>query len=390
MKTTLTSIFSVLALPLLAQVTIDQSSFPRPAGHTEAGLKGEISGVVVPTEGTGQTWDYSALTSIGTFQSDWIDATGDADFPTALNYENQDYTFAGYARTGREYEALDADGWYIEGRFLDDTAHSITSVTGGPNDELAFPEEVQDFIGRVNYLDFPVAFGNTWTQTHTEVTTFQLTVAGFGLNNTPGTQKRIHSQTRTVVGEGTLIIPDENGNPSGELDALVIKVENITDQDSVFLGGQPAPTALLTAFGQTQGEVTEYGDFYVFYTPNFPSTVLNINLNTSGNISSVYYKPAAAALATSIADKPSFNAWKTYPNPIAAGQVMNIDLSSNTNATTVELIDLTGRQVFFASVSASAGTARIALPTDLVTGIYTMVVRGADAEALTTNKLMVK
>lgn len=391
MKATFTYVFTLLALPLMAQITIDQNNFPRTAGYVESGFQAEITGVSLPTEGNGQSWDYSALSTIGSFGSNWIDASGDPDFPTALNYEHQDYTFAGYDRTGREYESVDTDGWYIEGRFLNDTSHSITAVTGGPNDVLSFPEQVQDFEGRVNFLDFPVSYGHSWTQQHEEITLFNLTVAAFGLNNTPGTQKRIHTQTRTVVGEGTLVIPDENGNPSGPLDVLLIKVENRSDLDSVFLGGQPAPAPLLTAFGVDQGELTEYGDFYVFYTPNFATPVLNINLNSSGGVSSVYYKPDAAELATSIGDELSFNAMRMYPNPIEAGDVMNIELLDKVkNAITAELVDLTGRMVYSTSIATNAGMAHLALPADISTGFYTVVVRGTNAEVLSISKLMVR
>lgn len=391
MKATFTYLFSLLALPLMAQVTINQSNFPRTAGYIESGFQAEITGVSLPTEGNGQTWDYSALSSIGPFGSTWIDASGDPDFPTALNYENQEYTFAGYDRTGREYESVDADGWYIEGRFLNDTSHSITAVTGGPNDVLSFPEQVQDFEGRVNYLDFPVSYGASWTQQHVEITSFNLTVAAFALNNTPGTQKRIHTQTRTVVGEGTLVIPDENGNPSGPLDVLLIKVENRSDLDSVFLGGQPAPAPLLTAFGVDQGELIEYNDFYVFYTPNFATPVLNINLTANGDISSVYYKPSAAELATSISDELPVNMFAMYPNPVRSGDVINIEmLEKATSAASVELMDLTGRVVYSSSVSANNDIARLALPTDMTSGLYSVLVRGANTEVISLNKLMVR
>ncbi len=390
MKTLFTCLLTICTLPLLAQVTLDQNSFPRPAGFLDVFAEGAITGVSLPTEGTGQSWNYGNIQLQTNFQTQWIDASGDLDFPNALNYRDIQLSFAGFIIEGHLYENVDADGWYDEGWILQDTTYSITPMTGGPNDVLHFPGQAQDFQGRVNYVDFPVAFGNTWTQSHVEITDFNLTVAAFGLNNTPGQQQRIFTQTRTVVGEGTLVIPDENGNPSEELDALLIKAENTTDVDSFFLGGQPAPEALVAAFGQTQGQVTDRDDFYVFYVPGYPTVVLNLNLDANGNLSGVYYRPSAAALATSIGDEAKFNSLKSYPNPIAAGEVMNIDMMANANGATVELIDVTGRQVFSMPILAGAATARFTLPSHLVTGIYTIVVRGSDAELLTTNKLIVK
>lgn len=390
MKTTLTSILCLFALPLLAQVTIDQSSFPRPAGYMESGLQASTSGVAIPSEGTGQTWDYSGLTSMGAFSNDWIDATGDTDFPTALSFRNVNLTFQAFGMRGREYEAVDADGWYEQGKIILDTTHSITAISGGANDVLNFPDQVDLYEGRLNFVDFPVNYNSTWAQGYVEHTQFNLTVAGFGLNNVPGVSERTVSQTRTAVGEGTLVIPDANGNPSTELDAILIKVENRMQVDSFFLGGQMAPAPLLSAFGLTQGAVAELDDFYVFYTPNFPSTVLNINLNSSGGISTVYYKPQAAELATSIGNELSFNAMRTYPNPIKAGDVMNIELLGKPNVSSMELIDLAGRKVFATAISTNLGIARVTLPSELVSGMYTMVLRGKDAEALSMNKLLVK
>ncbi|MCB9187497.1 MAG: T9SS type A sorting domain-containing protein [Flavobacteriales bacterium] len=390
MRTTLTSIFSLLVLPLLAQVTIDQSSFPRPAGYADIGFQASISGVAEPTSGTGQSWDYSALSPTGSFQTDWIDASGDPDYPTALNYREQLLSFQVFDYESRVYEAVDANGWYSQGRVLMDTTYSITAFTGGANDALNFPDQVQEFDGRLNTLKFPMSYQSTWTESYTESTHFNLTVAANNLTNAPGLQKRTYTQTRTVVGEGTLMIPDENGNPSGSLDALLLKVDGRTVLDSFFLGGQLAPAPLLTAFGLTQGSVRNDPDFYVFYVPDFPTTALNINLDAQGAISSVYYRPSAAALANSVGDELSFNALKSYPNPVVSGQVLNIDLSDHNDAATIELMDLAGRQVFATSVSNSSQIARVTIPDNVVAGMYTMVVRNAETQPLSVNKLLVR
>lgn len=389
MKATFTYLFTLLALPLIAQVTIDQNNFPRPSGFTDSFEEASTNGVALPTEGTAQTWDYSSLSSIGNLEREWFSAAGDPYYPNALHFRYQDYTFAGYERTGRTYEAMDADGWYEEGRFLNDTSHSITSVTGGPNDVLSFPEEVQDFEGRINYLNFPVAYGSSWTQQHVEITSFNLTVAAFGLNNTPGTQKRYHTQTRTVVGEGTLIIPDENGNPSAGLDALLIKVEDVSDLDSVFLGGQPAPAALLSAFGTTQGAVTEMNDFYVFYVPDFGSPAMNLNLDANGAISSIYYRPSAANVATGITHMAVAD-MKVYPNPLAAGDVLNVELPVDKDVATMEIVDVTGRQVYQQPMRNTSARTGVALPSSISEGIYTVVLRDAAANMVSTTRLVVR
>ncbi|TVQ78003.1 MAG: T9SS C-terminal target domain-containing protein, partial [Flavobacteriales bacterium] len=58
--------------------------------------------------------------------------------------------------------------------------------------------------------------------------------------------------------------------------------------DSIFLNNQPAPAALLGAFGITQG-ATSSADRYYFITqdplmPKLRSNVLSLNLNASGTV----------------------------------------------------------------------------------------------------------
>lgn len=391
MKTTFTFILSIFTLPLLAQITIDQNNFPLTADYVDNGVRASGSGVALPSEGASQSWDYSTLTTVSTFQTVWTDASGDPNYPNALHSSDREYTFAGLLRTGSTYHAIDADGWYEEGRFLDDTVHSITLVTGGANDILAFPEQVQDFQGRINFLDFPVAYGNTWTQSHIEDTDFMLTVAAFSFNNTPGMQRRRYTETRTVVGEGTLVIPDENGNPSGALNALLLKVEDAFDLDSTFLGGQVAPEALVTAFGSSQGEITESNDRYLFYVPGFPQPVMSFELDASGTaVDRVFYRPSAASLSTGISDVREAGALSVYPNPAAAGDVLRVPLTADSEATTIELVDALGRLVFTRPLVNNQGTASVELPLGMDAGLYTAVVRNGDSKALNIARVVVQ
>lgn len=391
MKKVFTIILTLFTLPLLAQVTIDQSNFTRTAGYVDSYVQASITGVSMPTEGTGQTWMYPGLQAETSGDLVWTAAAGDPDFPNALNVRPVDLIFASYDLTGRTYEGLDAAGWYDAGFYLNDTTYSITPITGGPNDILHFPAQAMEFEGRVNFLDFPVSFGKTWTQSRVEYTHFNLTVAAFSLNNTPGMQKRIFTQTRTVVGEGTLVIPDENGNPSGALDALLIKITNTTDTDSLFLGGQPAPEPLISAFGQVQGQVTERDDFYVFYVPGFSSVAVNVNLDASGNISSVFYRPAAAAQATSVADMDALASVNAYPNPVAAGQTLTLMLGENTKLVSyLELVDVVGRTMATQAVPANSQTVRFHTPSNLVPGIYNVVLRNSNNVPQKTTRVVVQ
>jgi len=389
MKATFTTTLMLCTLPLLAQITIEQNTFPRPAGLTDLFYGGTTLGFNPPTEGTGQVWDYSDSEVTNVYSDTYIDATDDTDFPTALNKSFLFLNFQGMLSRSYIYESVDSDGWYDQGFVIMDTTHSIAAISGGANDVIHFPGQVQPYEGRLDYLPFPASYGVLWNPGHTEYIDFNLTVEAYGLNNVPAQRKRYVSQARSVVGEGSLRIPDMNGNPSGHLDALLIKVEASTMVDSFFVGGQPAPDALLAAFGLTQGDFTQFNDRYIFYVPGFVSNVANVNLNTFGSVSGFIYRPLAAELATSISEaNAALRA--TYPNPIAAGDVLNMEFSNEARPASVELVDLAGRQVFARPVSDALGTARIGIPADLSPGMYSVILRDDRTYPIGNTKLIVR
>lgn len=388
MRTLSTTILSLLVLPIMAQVTIDQSNFPRQANLTDNYIWTETSGLAIPTEGTGQTWDYSGLVTASSGTSVWIDASGDQDYPTALHYMDADLAFQAFGIRAREYDAVDEEGWYSQGRLLFDTTHSITLISGGPDDVLHFPGQVQAYEGRADFITFPASYNTIWESSYAEYTQFNLTVAGFGLSNAQGLQKRIISQKRTVVGEGTLIQPDAQGNPSGPIDALLVKVEERTVVDSFFLGGQLAPPALLAAFGLTQGEVIEQNDRYLFFVPGYGNVSVVVNLNASGGIASCAYRPDVAGLATSLADASASEVIRAFPNPVEAGATLHLGLAEGMTA--AELIDMTGRAVHSALVTGNGTVGRVDIPSTITPGIYTLITRHAATGVASTQKVSIR
>jgi hypothetical protein len=389
MRTLSTTILSLLVLPLMAQVTIDQSNFPRQADFTDSYNWVQTAGLAIPTEGTGQNWDYSGLVTTSSSAEIWFDASGDQDFPTALHYSNADLAFQSFGIRGREYDAVDEDGWYVQGRLIYDTTHSITPISGGADDVLNFPDQTQVYEGRADIIAFPSSYSTSWESSYVEYTQFNLTVAGFGLNNVPGLQKRIISQKRTVVGEGTLIQPDAQGNPSGPIDALLIKVEDRVLVDSFFLGGQLAPPTLLSAFGLTQGEVTELNDRYLFFVPGYGNVTVVVNLDAIGGIGSLAYRPDVAGLATSIADASASDAIRAFPNPVEAGATLHFGLHGDGN-TLAELTDVTGRTLLSTSVAGNGTGGRLDIPSSITPGIYTLVTRHLSTGNVRTQKVSIR
>ncbi|MEZ4886551.1 MAG: T9SS type A sorting domain-containing protein [Chitinophagales bacterium] len=268
-------IFLLLAagiFQLQAQITITQDNFPRQASFTDAVYISRNAGVVTPSEGQNQIWDYSAI-PLGELAEDvYYDASNDPDFPEALNYYRRSTSFQEFRIPYDGYENIDAMGFYQVGSRSIDISFPITAISGGPNDVLRFPPTVRGAEGRNDYVKFPLAYQTQWSATLVAYTDFELTVAAFGLNQTPGSNKRIVTINREVVGEGKVIIPMEDGSPSQPIEVLMIK-STFTAIDSFFLAGAPAPAVLLNAFGIVQGQVTNSDAAYSFYTSGSSSFV---------------------------------------------------------------------------------------------------------------------
>ncbi|MCF8373657.1 MAG: T9SS type A sorting domain-containing protein [Bacteroidales bacterium] len=389
MKKIFTFCMVLIATVSVAQVTIDESSFLRPASFTDIVLKGDITGVTFPSEGPGQIWDYSMLARIDSIVSEYYDATLDPNIQNALNYHERNLSFQGFPIPSNSYEGIDSLGWYELGRTTVGVKYSVSSITGMANDSLGFPAENQVFEGRNDQLIFPVSYQSSWQPQYNEYTEFELTVTNFGLNNAPGYLKRINNDSREVVGYGKLIIPKYDGSPSDSLDVLQIKVVR-TAVDSFYLNGAEAPAMLLTAFGLSQG--TSFSDsFYVFYKPNFVAPVLNINLSSSGQVSTVFYRPDGAESTISVPEIRS-TASKCFPNPAAAGQTVQIQSTEElSKASRISIYDMQGRIIFNLPVeNISDNNYQIKIPENIAPGLYMLNLETPKGNKISSSKINIQ
>lgn len=390
MKTVFTSILTLCSLPLLAQVTIDQSNYPATASYTDVFLSGAVAGVSAPSVGANQTWDYTGLVESSTISEVNYDAAGQTNFPDALRYFEDDLSFQGFNIPSNTYSAVDANGYYEYGRSISGATHSITAISGGANDVLEFPanDHVFQFENdRVDYVAFPATYQSSWTGTRVEPVDFNLTVAAFGLNNTPGQQVKYWTETREVVGYGSLTIPLPNGDPSAPMEVLLLE-SSVSVIDSFFVAGSQAPAPLLSAFGLTQGS-TATGSSFLFYMPDFHSPVVRFGMDGS-TVSSIGYRPVAASAVTGIA-AAALKDVSIYPNPVNTATELNINFGEGGDLVSqVELVDVTGRIVGTQAIANALNSTRFVIPSNLVSGIYSVVLRGNDGAILYTSRVMVQ
>lgn len=355
-----------------AQITINQGNFPRQKSFIDTVVDASFSSLTVPTHGSGQVWDFSGVSVAATNNYTYMDASSSTNFTGAWTYANRDLDFQTLLIGSDEYESLDANGWYMLGRTIQEVTYSISTVSGGPNDSLKFVGGNYLYPGSYDQVRFPLAYQDQWVCNYRQDVDFELTVAAYALNQEPGKNSRYFTQDRKVVGEGTLVIKDKNGNPSNPFNALLIRVvRNVID--STFLSGAPAPAALMTAFGLTQG-ATEADSFYVFYAPGFGAPVMSMGIGAGNQIVYLAYRPGAAILGgpTQIENQMEFDSdFLLMPNPVNRGSVVGWKTRNPELNGSIHLYNSAGQLVIQKEFKTDySGSGNIQLPEAISPGIY--------------------
>ena len=244
----------------------------------------------VPASGEGQTWDFSTLAETGST------TTGGANFLTPANaaFASATYMYAGtnawtvsgqssptYA-TSNFVELSDAGIFDLS--FSQNAAASIVIASLGAT--ITYPAQNLNYTGTTKYPNviFPAKVGNAAAVTSGIVKTsnYTVTAAAFGLNNTPGQTKITTTVTQEVVGSGTAKFKN-----IAAVRVLLVK-NSWSDKINFFLGGAPAPPALLTNLGVTDGAITT-GVTYRFVGEGL-GTVGILEVNASGVITSAIFR----------------------------------------------------------------------------------------------------
>lgn len=372
-----------------AQATIDYNNFVRQASFLDTVISANANGSLPPVHGATQVWDYSALTPRSEIVSQHNSQVGNPDFPNAFSSFRRTLQFNNFLIPIDAYWGLDANGFYDYGMDILGARYSISTVTGGAGDSLNFPAGKAVYSDRFDFVKFPCNYEDNWSTISRQTINFELTVANFGLNKTPGYQDRTLTQSREVVGQGQLIIPTRDGSPSAPTDVLLIKEVRIFS-DSFFLGGAPAPAVLLTAFGISQGQ--EYVDSaYYFYRPGFGSPVLRVGLPGPLDPLVFSYRPQGAQITTSVEGKFALEAVSLSPNPASQGQKLRFRTAMQLEQGAMQLFDMQGRIAGKTSVQATGeGSYEVSLPPSIPSGSYFYTMLNRHGERKGHGKLIVQ
>ena len=371
------------SLTVTAQITIRRADFAVTSSPTTLDSSRykalTRTGAVVPTFGNNQTWDYTGLkdSSTNVYTDYYIPTAAFGTTPTAFGTatiaHNYNSVFQVFQYPSRSYERIDSEGYVELGSITNGAKFSISATSGGTADTLYFPAGIYAYTPPHPFVKFPITANSSWNVTSRVPVDFQLSVAAFGLNKTPGQKVTTIISRDTVVGWGTLKLKNPAGGAASSF-AVLLERKDETYIDSFFVGGAPAPAQLLGAFGLVQGSRTVYSTQYSFRGIGFSEPAMQMYVNSSGAIT--YISRAvnvALGLTTDSREVTDVAiATKVYPNP-AHTEGVNFEFNKTTDAQwNVMVYNATGQIISINPIKGQIGTTtqHVALDRNLPVGTY--------------------
>jgi hypothetical protein len=211
--------------------------------------------ISTPVAGDNQTWDFTNHAELNT------NPIGGALFLTPTNAifntatyavnNNSSYSLGGAVTTNNVsvtnyWELLDL------GLFQNGLSQNAVAIGTVPSFGLTvnFPIQNKRLSSSLMFIFFPAKLGDVITNSNIiDNTNYTVTAAAFGLNNTPGQTRETYSNSIEIIARG-------NANLKGFGTKRCLIAKDITSiRNNYFLGGSPAPAALLTNLGLVDGEV---------------------------------------------------------------------------------------------------------------------------------------
>ncbi|MGI4875586.1 MAG: T9SS type A sorting domain-containing protein [Janthinobacterium lividum] len=378
MKHLLTLGLALGSAAALAQtpITITPAQFTATAGSVDRYQPTSVTGVANPATGTNKTWDYRTLTPQGLQSVDTYNNAG-ATPPFASSVRYFDFYDGSLGILAAGYEGFDTDGFGQLGKVVA-TAQTfpLGSVTGTASDNIVVP--AQTIAMRTLRVPLPMTSTSRTVRTSRFALKSTFTIMAFGLSQVPFRQVTRITSVDSVAGWGTLRIPVAGSQAGSVAMPVLLGRRRVIQQDSFYLNGQPAPAALLTGLGLTQGGFT-YDFRYRFFRQNSGQPVLTFlyadsRFTTPTDIA--YSTESTILLGTQAAREVAAGGLLAWPNPAAAGQPLQFSLGTSTSGQPlrISLRDATGRVV--AQVTATNGQPTTLPP--LPTGLYLAETEAAD------------
>ena len=354
-------------------ITLTQSNFPALATTVELYNTAGTTGVVPPTSGANQTWNYGGLAATAQTTTTYGAPSATPAFAGTTRTRSYSVPLGPFQVQGVASQALTASGLKYLGYSVPLQRFGLATITGVPTDSLVVP--AQAVAVGATLVAFPTTAGTVTKNFYRTGTTGLLTVGLVGLNKTPLRLVQRISSTDSVAGYGTLRIPVAGGTSASP--ALLVRTR-VVEVDSFYLAGQPAPNVLLGFLGVTQGAAsrTYYDNFYRAGSSQ-PMLGFSYTSATYQTLQSAFYSREASLLAARPSLAAAVGGLAAYPNPLAQGPLMLAAGNGSQAAVTLTVRDVLGRPL-------ATGRGQLGQPTSLLAGLpqgsYLLEIGTADGQ----------
>lgn len=366
---------SMLAIfPASAQtpITIVAADMPIPTGPINVDDITGLSAGEVPA--TNAFWDYSNFFGNDRVSADYypefvpffLDAGVDVYRGMTKNIN------AGFGYQIYQEFDFNANGVYDVGVDVEGGGNTLLPFTGNINDSIFIPAQREIASVPRRIIEFPFTENSSWSSSSRRVTDIIINIPDFGLNYAPLQHAYTWVRQDTIVGWGKMRVYTPDG-PSISYDVLMDQIEEYT-LDSFYLNGAPAPSALLNAFGITQGQKTEEANRYNFYRKGDfgylashyfgdDDTFTNV-INSYVGTDNIETAPPSAVI-----DRATYSTL-LYPNPTTGSEINIKVMGGHFEPSGYQVFDAMGRLVKQGALQTNGSEFQVKLGEPLPKGFY--------------------
>ncbi len=346
-----------------AQLVINSTNFNSAiSSHNQLKLTSNIN---PPATGANKTWNYGAAATAGSV-TEVYSANNTTNYTNANCMQEVVMGLSVLSLPATVYEQVDGNGFAYKGIHMDRLAISLEPYTSNPNDSLIVLDQNADIIGDDWKIKTPLSFNGTSTHNYNTTLKFKITLTTFGLIDVDMEYRSYVEEEDNVAGWGNVILPVGSG-ASIPYQALLLH-RATTQTDSFYVGGTPAPPALLSAFLLTQGQTSKSYSTYLF-GPSYKELAY-INHGADDNYAAIEdaHVDGNGQLATGLSNTEAAQAFSLYPNPVVNNNITLVTPQRFCNTAT--LTDFGGRTIATYNLNNQNTQHNIALPNGLAAGMY--------------------
>jgi hypothetical protein len=356
---------------------------------------GNLDGIANPIEGANKTWDYSKLdVSIKTIQTLNCKKPIEPFFNTSTCWfpDNFDVLAKDRGYYYDDFSTLSDNNYSFVGIRVNEQRFGIGNITSNDLDSIIFPAQNFRYTNPRIAMKFPSTYNTVTKSELIKSIDFQLSLGVVSFDHTPCKKITNITQIDSVVGWGTLIVPNiysPNGK-SQPYNVLLMK-RYYTTIDSMYLNGAPAPKLLLDNFGLQQG-FTQNFQSYIFWRENkkLPLLTLNYGDTKFALIQSVDFD-FSTDVSTSVDDFNNETITSiVFPNPASGNVSIEIPQINEFNLLII-ISDLNGNIVLEQNLFNSniENKYTIKLPDNIIDGYYIFKISNASGKIISKGKFLV-